>query len=66
MELEVAPDTGGIIRGLKFPIPLDKAFQPQHICHSAAAGRLSGCLLLEHDPQVIDLDDFLRVYLGDL
>jgi len=66
VELEVCGDSGLVIRILELPVPVKKGLKPHEVRELAGPGRLPGSFLFEKYPHVIDLDDLLRVNLGNL
>lgn len=66
MELQVCGDSGLVIRILELPVPVKKGLKPHEVRELAGPGCLPGSFLFEEYPHVINLDDLLRVNLGNL
>lgn len=66
MKFEVGDDPGVIIRFLQVPIALKQRIKAHQVGKLSGPGGLAGCLLLKEDAHVVDLDDLLRVHLGNL
>ncbi len=66
MEFEIRFDPRQVGRIAQPTVSIHERFQPHHVRGPAVPGRLSGRLLLKHDPKIVDLDDLLRIDLGHL
>jgi hypothetical protein len=65
VELEVGRDPGVIVGVSKLPVALKQRIKAHQVGELSVPGRLAGGFLLEKDPHVVNLDDLLRVNLGD-